>query len=100
MPMLSLAAQIPLMSRPKRVSQAWVMSNALVSFQSAGWKSSSSTFPFSAIAMSRPILRSIAGTLERMPPRATIPPEPPIRMKSSSAIAFALGTPLKDMCAT
>ena len=50
MPMLSFAAQTPLMSRPKRVNQAWVMSNAFVSFQSAAWKSRSSTFPFSAIA--------------------------------------------------
>jgi hypothetical protein len=101
MPMPSLAANTPLISSPKRVIQACMTSKAFCSFQSAGWKSRSFTLPpESAMAWSRPILRSMAGTLERMPPIATMPPSPPIALKSSWAIAFEVGTPSKDMCAT
>ena len=51
-------------------------------------------------AVRPPSLRSIAGTLERMPPRATMPPEPPIEAIRASPIALPFGTPSNDMCAT
>jgi hypothetical protein len=57
-------------------------------------------FGFAASAWSRPRLRSMAGTFERMPPSATMPPSPPIALNSASAIALPFGTPLNETWAT
>ena len=86
--MSSLAAQMPPISSPNWVSQALVFSSASVADQFATWKSSSLMSGFSASAWSRPALRSIAGTFDWMPPRATMPPLPPIALNSASAIAL------------
>jgi hypothetical protein len=65
------------------------MLKASVDFQFATWKSSSFTFGLALSAFSSPDLRSIAGVFDRMPPSATMPPDPPIALIN----AFAVSSP-------
>ena len=84
--MSSLAAHTPLIFELKRVIHACMIGKAFCESQSATWKSSnwmSGNFFSAAI---RPALRSIAGTLLKMPPIATTPPLPPIALNSSVAV--------------
>src|SRR6218665_2490428 len=85
--MSSLAAHTPLNLVLKRVSHACMMGKAFCESQSATWKSSSWISGNFFSAAIRPALRSMAGTLLKMPPSATTPPWPPMALNNSVAVA-------------